>query len=208
MDKVIIFDTTLRDGEQAAGGALTAEDKMEIARQLDQLGVDVIEAGFSISSRGELDAVRRIADELHQLKKDRQQILETSRGMVARAKGYLEDVEFSPRNATRTDPEYIYRILEGVIEAGATTVNIPDTVGYTIPREFCNLIDGIFKNMPNIHRAPGGDRYGYQYLPGSVKIHYGDRHHANLQDQLPGERSDRDVCPAEQGHCRSQCLPP
>ena len=196
MDKVIIFDTTLRDGEQAAGGALTAEDKMEIARQLDWLGVDVTEAGFPISSRGELDAIRHIADEvrrpiicalahahreaidvaweaikdaqhprihvflssseihlLHQLKKDRQQILEASCEMVAWAKGYLDDVEFSPMDATRTDPDYLYQILEGVIEAGATTVNIPDTVGYTIPREFCNLIDGIFKNVPNIHRA-------------------------------------------------------
>lgn len=196
MDKVIIFDTTLRDGEQAAGGALTTEDKIEIARQLDRLGVDVIEAGFPISSKGELDAIRRIAKEvrrpiicalaharreaidiawkaiedaersrihvflsssqihlLHQLKKDRQQVLEASREMVARAKDYLEDVEFSPMDATRTEPEYLYQILEGVIEAGATTVNIPDTVGYTIPREFCNLIDGIFKNVPNIHRV-------------------------------------------------------
>ncbi|PIU57727.1 MAG: 2-isopropylmalate synthase [Chloroflexi bacterium CG07_land_8_20_14_0_80_51_10] len=196
MEKVIIFDTTLRDGEQSAGGALTAEEKLEIAKQLDRLGVDVIEAGFPLSSKGELEAVRRIATEVrrpticalahaqteavdaawesikdarhprihvflsssdihifHQLKKSRDQILEASRDMVARAKGYLEDVEFSPMDATRTDPEYIYRILEAVIEAGATTVNIPDTVGYTIPQEFCNLIDGIFKNVPNIHHA-------------------------------------------------------
>ena len=145
MDKVIIFDTTLRDGEQAAGGALTTEDKIEIARQLDRLGVDVIEAGFPISSKGELDAIRRIAKEvrrpiicalaharreaidiawkaiedaersrihvflsssqihlLHQLKKDRQQVLEASREMVARAKDYLEAVSYTHLRAHET----------------------------------------------------------------------------------------------------------
>jgi 2-isopropylmalate synthase len=196
MEKVIIFDTTLRDGEQSAGAALTAQEKLEIARQLDRLGVDVIEAGFPISSKGDLEAVSLIARELrrpaicalahaqpqaidtaweaikdaehprihvflsssdihllHQLKKGREEILQRSKDMVARAKGYVEDVEFSPMDATRTDPEYIYQILEAVIDAGATTVNIPDTVGYTIPREFCNLIDGIFKHVPNIRQA-------------------------------------------------------
>ena len=196
MERIIIFDTTLRDGEQAAGAALTAEEKLDIAKQLDRLGVDVIEAGFPLSSKGEMNAVRRIATEVrrpiicalahaqpeaidaaweaiknaqhprihvflsssdihiqHQLKKSRDQTLDTARAMVARAKGYLEDVEFSPMDATRTDPEYIYRILEEVINAGATTVNIPDTVGYTVPQEFCSLIDGIFQNVPNIHRA-------------------------------------------------------
>lgn len=196
MERIIIFDTTLRDGEQAAGAALTAEEKLDIAKQLDRLGVDVIEAGFPLSSKGEMNAVRRISTEVrrpiicalahaqpeaidaaweaiknaqhprihvflsssdihiqHQLKKSRDQTLDTARAMVARAKGYLEDVEFSPMDATRTDPEYIYRILEEVINAGATTVNIPDTVGYTVPQEFCSLIDGIFQNVPNIHRA-------------------------------------------------------
>jgi 2-isopropylmalate synthase len=196
MDKVIIFDTTLRDGEQSAGAALTSDEKLEIAKQLDKLGIDVIEAGFPISSKGELEAVRRIASQvrrpticalahaqpaavdaawqaikdaqhprihvflsssdihiLHQLKRSRERILEASRDMVTRAKGYLDDVEFSPMDATRTNPEYLYQILEAVIDAGATTVNIPDTVGYTIPQEFCNLIDGIFKNVPSIGRA-------------------------------------------------------
>ncbi len=193
---MIIFDTTLRDGEQSAGAALTAEEKLEIAKQLDRLGVDVIEAGFPISSKGDLEAVRVIAKSvrrpticalahaqpqavdtaweavkeaeaprihvflsssdihlLHQLRKGRDQILDSSRAMVARAKGYTEDVEFSPMDATRTDPEFLYAILEAVIAAGATTVNIPDTVGYTIPQEFCKLIDGIFEHVPNIHRA-------------------------------------------------------
>lgn len=196
MDNVIIFDTTLRDGEQAAGAALTPDEKLEVAKQLDRLGVDVIEAGFPLNSREELDTVRHIAAEvrrpticalasalpeavdaaweavenaqhprihvflsssdihlLHQLKKSREEIVQAAQDMVARAKGYVQDVEFSPMDATRTEPEYLYQILEAAIDAGPTTVNIPDTVGYTIPQEFCNLIDGIFKNVPNIHRT-------------------------------------------------------
>ncbi|MBM3119521.1 MAG: 2-isopropylmalate synthase [Chloroflexi bacterium] len=196
MDKVIIFDTTLRDGEQAAGASLSAPDKLEIAKQLEKLGVDVIEAGFPMSSPGDFEAVQLIAREIksstvcalahanaeavdnaweaikrakhprihiflsasdihlfYQLKKSREEILEISRDMVARAKGYTKDVEFSPMDASRTEPAYIYRILEAVIEAGATTVNIPDTVGYAIPQEYGDLIEGIFNNVPNIHRA-------------------------------------------------------
>jgi 2-isopropylmalate synthase len=196
MDRVIIFDTTLRDGEQSAGAALNIDEKLEIARQLERLRVDVIEAGFPISSPGDLEAVRRIAKEVrgpticalahankdavdaawqavkeaqhprihvflssseihiaHQLKKSKEQVLEAARNMVARAKGYLEDVEFSPMDATRTDPAFLYQIIEATIDAGATTVNIPDTVGYTIPREFCALIEGIYKNVPNISKA-------------------------------------------------------
>jgi 2-isopropylmalate synthase len=196
MDKVIIFDTTLRDGEQAAGGTMNIREKLEIARQLGKLGVDVIEAGFPISSPGDFDAVRLVAKEvrtpvicalarahpddidraweavkgaerprlhvflsasdihlLYQLKKSREEILEMSRSMVARAKKYTDDIEFSPMDASRTEAEYLYQILEAVIGAGATTVNIPDTVGYAIPGEFGSLIEGIFKNVPNINRA-------------------------------------------------------
>ena len=196
MERVIIFDTTLRDGEQAPGAALNIGEKLEIARQLERLGVDVIEAGFPISSPGDFESVRLIASEvrepiicalahanadavdraweaikdakrprihiflsasdihmIHQLRKEREKILEMARSMVARAKGYVEDVEFSPMDATRSEPAYIYQILEATIEAGATTVNIPDTVGYTTPQEFGNLVDGIFNNVPNIHRA-------------------------------------------------------
>jgi len=196
MDKVIIFDTTLRDGEQSAGAALNIDEKLEIARQLEKLKVDVIEAGFPIASPGDLDAVRRISHEVrgpticalahaqpkavdaaweavkyarrprihvflsssevhisHQLKKSRSQVLKLSRDMVARAKGYLDDVEFSPMDATRTDPVFLYTIIEAAIDAGATTVNIPDTVGYTVPREFCALLDGIIKNVPNIKKV-------------------------------------------------------
>jgi len=196
MDKVIIFDTTLRDGEQAAGAALSVQDKLDIAKQLERLGVDVIEAGFPISSPGDFEAVQLIAREirkssvcalahanteaidraweavkkakrprihiflsasdihlLYQLKKTREEILEISREMVARAKKYTDDVEFSPMDASRTEPAYIYRIAEAVIKAGATTLNIPDTVGYAMPQEFGDLIEGIFKNVPNIRKA-------------------------------------------------------
>ncbi len=196
MDKVIIFDTTLRDGEQAAGGSLNIQEKLEIARQLEKLGVDIIEAGFPVTSPGDFEAVSLIAKEVrtpvicvlthavldavdqsweavkgaeqprihivlsssdihlfYQLKKSREEVLEMSCNTVARAKKYCDDVEFSAMDASRTEPEYIYQILEAVIDAGATTVNIPDTVGYAMPDEFGNLIEGIFKNVPNIDRA-------------------------------------------------------
>ncbi len=196
MERVIIFDTTLRDGEQAAGGTLNIQEKLEIARHLEKLGVDVIEAGFPITSPGDFEAVSRISKEirtpvicglahaspdavdraweavkgaahprvhvflsssdihlLHQLKQSREEILNRSRDMVARAKKYLDAVEFSPMDATRTEPRYIYQILEAVIAAGATTVNIPDTVGYAMTPEYGNLIEGIFKNVPNIDKA-------------------------------------------------------
>jgi len=196
MDKVIIFDTTLRDGEQAAGTSLNLQEKLEIAGQLDKLCVDVIEAGFPASSIGDFEAVRIVARELrrpticaltlaniegidrawealkeaerprlhvflsasdihlaHQLKKSRDEVLKMSRETVARAKSYVDDVEFSPMDASRADPAYLYQILEAVIEAGATTVNIPDTVGYSTPQEFGSLIRGILDNVPNIGKA-------------------------------------------------------
>jgi 2-isopropylmalate synthase len=186
----------LRDGEQAAGASLNAQEKLELARQLDRLGVDVIEAGFPASSPGDFQAVRLIAQEIkrpaicaltsanieaidkawesvkeakhprihvflsasdihlaHQLKKSRDEILKMSQEMVARARSYLEDVEFSPMDASRADPVYIYQILEAVINAGATTVNIPDTVGYATPQEFGSLIQGILDDVPNIGKA-------------------------------------------------------
>ncbi len=196
MEKVIIFDTTLRDGEQSAGTSLNFKEKLDIARHLERLGVDVIEAGFPISSPGDFEAVQLVAREIrastvcalthanaegvdraweaiketkkrrihvflsasdihlfHQLKKSREEILAISREMVKRAKKYVDDVEFSPMDASRTDPKYLYQILEAVIDAGATTVNIPDTVGYAIPEEFGSLIEGIFQNVPNIKKA-------------------------------------------------------
>ena len=196
MERVIIFDTTLRDGEQAVGGTLNIQEKIEIARQLERLGVDVIEAGMPINGQSDFEAVRLIAKEIrtpticalaralpadidcaweaikeaehprihvflsasdihlaHQLRKNRDEILQMSREMVARAKKYTDGIEFSPMDASRAEPEYIYQILEAVINAGATTVNIPDTVGYAIPDEFGSLIEGICKNVPNINQT-------------------------------------------------------
>jgi 2-isopropylmalate synthase len=195
-DKVLIFDTSLRDGEQSPGVAFNIRDKIEIATQLERLGVDIIEAGFPASSPGDMDAVKAVAKEIktsrlaglaravrndvdacweaikdakyprihvflsssdihmmHQLVKDRETVLEMARTMVARAKGYTEDVEFSPMDSTRSEREYVYRMLEQCIDAGATTVNIPDTVGYTTPEEFREFIEGIYANVPNIHKA-------------------------------------------------------
>ena len=196
MERIIIFDTTLRDGEQAAGGTLNVQEKLQIARQLEKLGVDVIEAGFPASSPGDFEAVKLIAQEVrtpticalthanpdaidraweavkfaesprlhvflsasdvhlvYQLKRTRQEILDMARAMVAHAKKYTSNVEFSPMDASRTDPEFIFQIVRTVIEAGATTVNIPDTVGYAVPEEFGKLIEGILHNVPNVHRA-------------------------------------------------------
>jgi 2-isopropylmalate synthase len=196
MDRVIIFDTTLRDGEQAAGGSLNIQEKLEIARQLERLGVDVIEAGFPVTSPGDFEAVSLIAREVrtpvicvlthanldavdqsweavkgakqprihivlsssdihlfYQLRKSREEILQMSYDTVARARKYCDDIEFSAMDASRTEPEYIYQILKAVIDAGATTVNIPDTVGYAMPDEFGDLVEGVFKNVPNIERA-------------------------------------------------------
>lgn len=195
-EKVVIFDTTLRDGEQAAGAGLNWDEKLEIARQLESLGVDVIEAGFPASSPGNLRSVQEIAQEVrtpviaalarcipddvdtaweavknasqprihvfisssdihmqHALRKSADEVLEQAVENVKRAKTYVEDVEFSPMDATRTDPEFLYRLLEAAIDAGATTVNIPDTVGYAIPEEFGEYIQSIKKNVPNIDKA-------------------------------------------------------
>ncbi len=195
-EKVIIFDTTLRDGEQSAGIGLTTNEKLEIARQLERLGVDVIEAGFAASSPGDLEAVKAISAEIKKpivaslarcyipdvdaawegvrdaknprlhvfisssdnhimnlLRKNPEEVLETAVASVEKAKSYCDDVEFSPMDATRTDPEYLFKMLEAVIDAGATTVNIADTVGYAIPSEFAQRIEDIKSNVPNIDKA-------------------------------------------------------
>ncbi len=198
-DRIIIFDTTLRDGEQCPGATLNVDEKLVIARQLARLGVDVIEAGFAFASPGDFEAVERIAktvgtpegpvicslaraikadieaaaealkpaahprihtfistSDIHleyQLKKSRAEVLAIAEDMVAYAKSFTEDVEFSTMDATRTDPEYLYQVLERAIAAGATTINIPDTVGYTTPSEFGELIKGIKDNVPNIDQV-------------------------------------------------------
>ena len=198
-DRIIIFDTTLRDGEQSPGAALNMDEKLQVARALARLGVDVIEAGFPFTSPGDFQAVQRIADEIgtvdgpticglaratqkdikaagealkpaakgrihtfiatsdihlqYKLKKSRSEVLAIASEMVAYAKSFTDDVEFSPEDAGRSDPEFLYQVLEAAIAAGATTVNIPDTVGYTTPSEFGALIKGIKDNVPNIDNA-------------------------------------------------------
>lgn len=198
-DRIIIFDTTLRDGEQSPGAALNVEEKLKVAHALARLGVDVIEAGFAYTSQGDFKAVETIASQIgtekgpticslaraikadikaaaealkpaankrihtfistsdihleYQLKKSRSEVLAIVPEMVAYAKSFVDDVEFSPMDAVRTDSEYLYQVLEAAISAGATTVNIPDTVGYTTPSEFGALIKGIKDNVPNIDRA-------------------------------------------------------
>jgi 2-isopropylmalate synthase len=195
-EKVAIFDTTLRDGEQTAGAGMTTQEKLELGKQLERLGVDIIEAGFAASSPGDFEAVATLAKELqgpivaslaranpndidmaweaiksaskprihvflsssdihimHQLRRNREEVMDMAVTMVARARGYCEDVEFSPMDATRTEPAYLYAMLEAVIKAGATTINIPDTVGYSIPSEFSLLIKGVKENVSNISNA-------------------------------------------------------
>ncbi|MBD2427440.1 2-isopropylmalate synthase [Phormidium sp. FACHB-1136] len=198
-DRILIFDTTLRDGEQSPGATLNVEEKLIIARQLARLGVDIIEAGFPFASPGDFEAVQKIAREVgtadgpticglaratkadierageavkpaakgrihtfiatsdihmqYKLRKSREEVLAIAPEMVAYAKTFTDDVEFSPEDAGRSDPEFLYQMLEAVIAAGATTVNIPDTVGYLTPTEFGTLIRGIKENVPNIDQA-------------------------------------------------------
>jgi 2-isopropylmalate synthase len=193
--RVTVFDTTLRDGEQSPGCSMNVQEKLRLARQLDRMGVDVIEAGFPIASEGDFEAVQSVAaavqrpviaglarackpdierawqalkgaarprihvflatSDIHlqyKLKISRPQALEQARDSVRLAKSLCSDVEFSPEDATRTEPEFLFQILEAAIEAGATTLNIPDTVGYSMPTEFGELIQTIRQ------RVRGADR--------------------------------------------------
>jgi len=195
-DRVVIFDTTLRDGEQSPGASMNAEEKLRVAKQLAKLKVDVIEAGFPISSEGEFEAVRAIAEEVkgpvicalaraekadidrawqaimaaekprihtfiatsdihlrHKLRVSREEVLERLVEAVSYAKRYTDDVEFSPEDATRTDIDFLCQVVEAAIEAGATTVNIPDTVGYSVPGEFGRIIRTLKERVPNIEEA-------------------------------------------------------
>lgn len=197
MSKIIkIFDTTLRDGEQSPGASMNVEEKITLAKQLARLGVDIIEAGFAISSPGDFEAIKRIGAEVegpvicslararkedidrawealkeapkrrihtfhstsdihlkHQYRISREEAFKRSVEMVKHARSYVDDVEFSPMDATRTDVSYLHEVIEAVIEAGAKTVNIPDTVGYATPEEFGALIRGIRDKVRNIDKA-------------------------------------------------------
>jgi len=196
VDKVLIFDTTLRDGEQAPGFSLTSEQKLEFAKQLERLNVDVIEAGFAAASPDDFAAIQSIAREikgrvvtglaravpedidilweavrvaenprLHtfistsdihlekQFRLTRAQAKERAVAMVARAKSYCSDVEFSPMDSTRSEWSYLYEVIEAVIDAGATTINIADTCGYIMPDEFGEIIAGVWGNVRNADKA-------------------------------------------------------
>jgi 2-isopropylmalate synthase len=182
-NRVFIFDTTLRDGEQSPGCSMNVPEKLRMAHKLAELGVDILEAGFPIASEGDFEAVRTVAHELpwvrvaalsrackldveraaasleaarrprihtfiatsdihlkYKLKKTRQQVLEEACAAVTLARGYVEDVEFSAEDATRTDYDYLEQVTLAVIDAGASTVNLPDTVGYSVPQEYGELI--------------------------------------------------------------------
>ena len=199
MEQVRIFDTTLRDGEQSPGATMTSIEKLEVARALSRLGVDVIEAGFPAASPDDLNAVRRIAEEIgtavtpdreqppiicglarahagdidaawkavklaarprihtflatseihmkHKLRMDPEEVIDSVIEMVKYARSLCDDVEFSPEDAGRSDPEFLHVVLQEAVKAGATTLNIPDTVGYTTPAEFGSLIAGIVENV-------------------------------------------------------------
>jgi 2-isopropylmalate synthase len=195
-DRVVIFDTTLRDGEQCPGATMTFEEKLEVAELLDEMGVDIIEAGFPIASQGDFDSVKEIArraknavicglaraqfkdidacaealkpaargrihtfigtSPLHrkyQMGIEKDKVLELVTASVTRARGYTDDVEWSAMDATRTELDFLCACVEAAIKAGATTVNIPDTVGYATPDEFAALIRMILERVPNSSKA-------------------------------------------------------
>jgi len=196
MDRVIIFDTTLRDGEQSPGASMNVGEKLRLATQLEKLGVDVLEAGFPAASPGDFEAVQAISKKIrgvqvaalartskgdiekgwaaireaanprihtfiatsdihmkHKLKMSRDQVIQTTLETVRYAKSLTDNVEFSAEDASRSDRDFLCRVFEVAIDAGATTVNIPDTVGYAIPDEFGELVAYIRDHTPNIHKA-------------------------------------------------------
>jgi len=193
MDRdVVIFDTTLRDGEQAPGNSMTPEEKLRLARQLDVLGVDVLETGFPAASDGDFRGVRDVAQEVrrpiiaalarchdrdidlagdalrpaergrihvfiatsdihlqHKLRISREECIERARASVKRAKGFTDDVEFSAEDASRSDLDFLCRVVEAAIQEGATTINLPDTVGYAIPQEYGDMFRTVRERVPN-----------------------------------------------------------
>jgi 2-isopropylmalate synthase len=195
-NRVLIFDTTLRDGEQSPGISLNTQEKLEIAQQLARLGVDIIEAGFPITSPGDFEAVQTIARSVegpviaglarthvadidaawgalrdaerprihtfistsdihirHQLQTTREDVKGQARAAVAHAKQYVDDVEFSPMDATRADIEFTAEVCQIAIDEGATTINIPDTVGYTMPHEFTAYLQRLYDLIPDLRRV-------------------------------------------------------
>src|SRR6056297_2790881 len=194
--QIKIVDTTLRDGEQSPGYSMNKPEKLQLARKLEELQVDVIEAGFPIASDGDFDTVKKIAETItgssvaglcrttpvdietaakavekaakprihtfiatsdihmkYKLCKSRDEVIESAIAGVEKAKSYCDDIEFSAEDASRSDPEFLYKVFEAAINAGATVINLPDTLRYALPWEFGELIKGIRDNVPNINDA-------------------------------------------------------
>ena len=230
-DHLIIFDTTLRDGEQSPGASMTREEKVRIARQLERMRVDVIEAGFPAASNGDFEAVKAVADPIkdstvcglaraieadikragealqgaksgrihtfiatspiHMEKKLRmspEQVVEQAVKAVKWARQFTDNVEFSPEDAGRSEIDFLCRVLEAVIKAGATTLNIPDTVGYTMPEQFGKLIRTLRERIPN------SDKVVFSvHLSLSVTCE-NSRHHGAAQKCLPGAEFTSCTC--------------
>ncbi len=196
-DRIVIFDTTLRDGEQCPGASMTFEEKLEVAELLEEMGVDIIEAGFPIASQGDFEAVHEIAKRAgdnvtiaglaraisgdiarageavrvakrarihtfvstspihlaHQMRKTEEQVLDIISATVAQARNLVEDVEWSAMDATRTPIEYLVRTVDAAIKAGATTINLPDTVGYAVPEEYAAMFREVIERVPDSDKA-------------------------------------------------------
>ena len=195
-NRLIIFDTTLRDGEQSPGASMTREEKLRIARQLERLKVDVIEAGFAAASQGDFESIKSIASHVREstvcslsrandrdiaraaealapaerkrihtfiatsplhmqmkLRMEPEQVLEQARLAVRYARNHTDDIEFSPEDGSRSEEDFLCRVLEGVIAEGATTINFPDTVGYAVPEMFGATIKRLRERIPNSDKA-------------------------------------------------------
>ena len=266
-DKLIIFDTTLRDGEQSPGASMTRDEKVRIARALERMHVDVIEAGFPIASQGDFEAVQAVAKVVkesrvcglarainkdidragealkdatasrihtfiatspihmeHKLRMTPDQVLDQAVAAVKRARQFTDDVEFSPEDAGRSDPDYLCRILEAVIDAGATTLNIPDTVGYNVPAQFGELIRDLIERIPNSDKAIFSvhchNDLGLAVANSLSAVHYGARQvectinglgeragNAALEEIVMAIKTRRDIFDCDVGLDTTQIMP-
>ena len=247
-DRVVIFDTTLRDGEQCPGATMTHEEKLEVAELLDEMGVDIIEAGFPIASDGDFAAVNEIAKRAknavicglaraaskdidrcaeairparrrrihtflstspvhmkYKLQKEPHQVYEMVIAQVTRARSHTDDVEWSSEDGTRTEHDFLCRCVEAAIKAGATTINIPDTVGYSVPEEYFALIKMVRERVPNSDQAlflgalPRRSRHGGGQLArrrarrrAADRVHH-QRHRRACRQRLAGRGRDGDA---------------
>src|SRR2546423_11877306 len=254
-DRVVIFDTTLRDGEQCPGAPMPHEEKLEVAELLDNRGVDIIEAGFPIASDGDFAAVNEIAKRtknaivcglsraafndidrcaeaikpaarkrIHtflstspvhmkwKLQKEPHQVLDMVIAQVTRARNHVDDVEWSAEDGTRTEFEFLCRCVEAAIKAGATTINIPDTVGYTVPEEYFEMFKRVRETVPNADKAVfsvhchndlgmaganslAGVKAGWRQIECTIKGNGERAGHAALEEVVVGMKGRNDVLP-------------